>query len=219
MAKLSDAKRGTLSRTTRLIVDGRDSTTSEGFVNIPPFRGSTVCYPDAGAHLTGKAKYTYGRRGNPTMKALEDLWSSLEGAHGTVICPSGANAFSVALLSLLKAGDHLLMTDSVYFPVRHFCETVQKRFGIETTYYDPLIGAGIAALMRPEHGDGLYRKPRLADVRDPGYSGHRRGRTTGMARSSPSTTPADPCCSMLSRMVSMSPSMPARKTLPAIRMC
>jgi cysteine-S-conjugate beta-lyase len=149
MAKLTQEKRKQLSRQTRLIVDGRDSKTSEGFVNIPPFRGSTVCYPDAQAHVTGKAKFTYGRKGNPTMAALEELWCQLEGAAGTVICPSGNNAFATALLALLNAGDHLLMTDSVYFPVRHFCSTVLERLGIEITYYDPMIGAGIAALIKP----------------------------------------------------------------------
>jgi cysteine-S-conjugate beta-lyase len=149
MSKLTTADKARLTTRTRLIVDGRDSTTSEGFVNIPPFRGSTVCYPDAAAHLSGKAKYTYGRKGNPTMAALEELWAGLEGAHGTVICPSGNNAFAVALLALLDAGDHLLMTDSVYRPVRLFCDSVLTRLGISVTYYDPMIGGGITALFQP----------------------------------------------------------------------
>jgi cysteine-S-conjugate beta-lyase len=149
MARLTKSEKAKLSTQTRLIIDGRDFKTSEGFVNIPPFRGSTVCYPDAAAHVSGKAKYTYGRKGNPTMAALEELWAGLEGAHGTVICPSGANAFSTALLALLDAGDHLLVTDSVYRPVRLFCDTVLKRLGIEITYYDPMIAGGIAALFRP----------------------------------------------------------------------
>ncbi len=76
MAKLTKTDKAKLARQTRLIVDGRDNATSEGFVNIPPFRGSTVCYPNAAAHMTGRAKYTYGRRGNPTMAALEELWAS-----------------------------------------------------------------------------------------------------------------------------------------------
>jgi cysteine-S-conjugate beta-lyase len=148
MAKLTKVQREALSRSTRLIVDGRDAAVSEGFVNLPPFRGSTVCYPDAAAHLSGKAKYTYGRRGNPTMNALEDLWRDLEGAAGTVICPSGNSAFSTALLALLNAGDHLLVTDSVYRPVRTFCDSVIKRMGIEVQYYDPLVGQGIEALVK-----------------------------------------------------------------------
>jgi cysteine-S-conjugate beta-lyase len=83
------------------------------------------------------------------MTALEDLWSDLEGAAGTVICPSGNSAFATALFALLDAGDHLLITDSVYRPVRTFCDSVIKRMGIEVQYYDPLIGAGIEALLKP----------------------------------------------------------------------
>jgi cystathionine beta-lyase len=71
------------------------------------------------------------------------------GAAGTVLAPSGLAAITVALLSCLKADDHLLMTDSAYRPTRHFCDTVLARMGIETQYYDPTLGAGIAALFRP----------------------------------------------------------------------
>ena len=63
--------------------------------------------------------------------------------------PSGLAAIAVALLSCLKAGDHLLVSDSVYRPTRVFCDGMLKRFGVETTYFDPLVGAGIESLMRP----------------------------------------------------------------------
>ncbi len=66
---------------------------------MPPFRGSTVVYPDAASCLAGRNRFTYGRRGNPTMEALQDAWSELEGAAGSVICPSGASACSTALLA------------------------------------------------------------------------------------------------------------------------
>ena len=76
-------------------------------------------------------------------------WTDLSGAAGTVLVPSGLAAIVVALMTALSAGDHLLMTDSVYEPSRAFADKALRRFGIETTYYDPTIGAGIDALMRP----------------------------------------------------------------------
>ncbi|MCZ8261436.1 MAG: cystathionine beta-lyase [Beijerinckiaceae bacterium] len=134
---------------TRLVLAGRNTGETYGFVNVPPFRGSTVVYPDAASCLAGRNRFTYGRRGNPTMEALQQAWSELEGAAGTVICPSGASACSTALLSCLKTGDHLLMADSTYRPTRTLCNGLLARYGIETTYYDPMVGAGIEALIRP----------------------------------------------------------------------
>ncbi len=150
MGKPSAADRSRLSLETRLMLAGRNAEESFGFVNMPPYRGSTVTYPDAQSCLGGINRYSYGRRGNPTSEALETLWNELEGAAGTVICPSGANACASALLALLKAGDHLLVSDSVYLPTRAFAMSVLARYGVTTTFYDPLIGAGIDALIRPE---------------------------------------------------------------------
>lgn len=128
---------------------GRNPEEAFGFINTPPYRGSTVLYPNATACLAGQNRYVYGRRGNPTMEALQSLWTELEGAAGSVICPSGASAVSTALLSCLKQGDHLLMVDSTYRPTRNFCDNVLPRFGIAVTYYDPTLGAGIEALIQP----------------------------------------------------------------------
>ena len=134
-----------LAAATRLVtVGGRDPFAQHGFVNTPIYRGSTVLYPNAEKFLKRDARYTYGTKGTPTTEALEVAWTDLTGAAGTVLVPSGLAAISVALLSCLKSGDHLLVPDSVYRPTRNFCDTVLKRFGVETTYYDPLIGAGIA---------------------------------------------------------------------------
>jgi cysteine-S-conjugate beta-lyase len=149
MSKITDAEKQQLRLETKLALAGRNASETFGFVNVPPYRGSTVTYPDAASCLAGKNRYSYGRRGNPTSEALESLWNELEGAAGTVICPSGASACSTALLSALKAGDHLLMTDSVYRPTRTFVDGVLRRYGVETTYYDPMIGADIASLIRP----------------------------------------------------------------------
>ena len=90
------------------------------------------------------ARFTYGTKGTPTTKSLEVAWSELTGAAGTVLLGSGLAAISLALMSCMRAGDHVLVTDSVYFPTRSFCDTILERFGVETTYYDPLIAADIA---------------------------------------------------------------------------
>ncbi len=149
MAKLTDETRASLRRRSRLVNLGRDAEFSQGFINVPPFRGSTVLYPDV-ATLKGRAqRFTYGTRGTPSTEVLSSAWSDLTGAAGTVLLPSGLAAIVVALMTALSAGDHLLMTDSVYSPARAFANKTLRRMGIETTYYDPTIGAGIAALMRP----------------------------------------------------------------------
>jgi cystathionine beta-lyase len=136
---------------TRLVTSGRDTALYHGFVNPPVYHASTVLYPTAADMVAHRARYQYGRRGTPTSEALEDALRVLEGPNctGVSLLPSGAAAVSTALLSVLSSGDHLLITDSVYRPTRNFADTILKRFGVETTYYDPLIGPGIAALFKP----------------------------------------------------------------------
>jgi cystathionine beta-lyase len=95
-------------------------------------------------------RYTYGTRGTPTSDALASAMDDLEGSAGTIVVPSGLAAVTVPLLGFLKAGDHLLVTDSVYGPTRQFADTMLRRMGVETEYYDPHVGAGIAGLIRPE---------------------------------------------------------------------
>ncbi|ODN70326.1 cystathionine beta-lyase [Methylobrevis pamukkalensis] len=135
---------------TRLAHAGRWPREQHGFVNPPVYHGSTVTFPDVETMLSGRQRYVYGRRGNPTAAGLESALTELEGAAGTVLVPSGLAAVSTALLSCLSAGDHLLMIDTAYHPTRHLCDTTLKRYGIETSYFDPLVGEGIAALIRPE---------------------------------------------------------------------
>jgi cysteine-S-conjugate beta-lyase len=136
---------------TRLVTAGRDTALYHGFVNPPVYHASTVLYSSAADMIAHRAPYQYGRRGTPTSEAFENALRELEGAAcaGVSLLPSGAAAVSTALLSVLSAGDHLLVTDSVYRPTRGFADSVLKRFGVETTYYDPLIGAGIASLFKP----------------------------------------------------------------------
>ena len=159
MTKMSDQTRASLRSRSRLVHLGRDSEQSQGFVNLPPFRGSTVLYPDVAALEARTQRYTYGTHGTPTTEALRSAWSDISGAAGTVLVPSGMAAIAVALMTALAAGDHLLMTDSAYQPARRFADNALTRMGIETTYYDPEIGAGIAALMRPNTKAVLTESP------------------------------------------------------------
>jgi cysteine-S-conjugate beta-lyase len=139
-----------LQAATRLVVGGREAP-NHGFVNPPVHHASTVLYPSAEDFLARRGRYLYGRRGTPTSEALESALRALEGPDcaGVALVPSGLAAISTALLAVLNAGDHLLVTDSVYQPTRKFCDGILPRYGISTTYYDPLIGADIAALFQP----------------------------------------------------------------------
>lgn len=128
---------------------GRMTREHFGAVNTPLYRASTILMPDLAMLESGKAPYVYGRRGTPTSKSLEDVVTALEGGVETVLVPSGLAAITLALFSVCSAGDHLLMTDSCYQPTRIFCDRMLKRFGVETTYYEPTIGGGIAELIRP----------------------------------------------------------------------
>jgi cystathionine beta-lyase len=136
---------------TRVVTAGRDPASYHGFVNPPVYHASTVLYPSAEDFLAHRARYQYGRRGTPTTEALELALQELEGPNcaGVSLLPSGLAAISTALLSVLLAGDHVLVTDSAYGPTRNYCEGVLKRFGVTTSYFDPLIGGDIAAQFKP----------------------------------------------------------------------
>ncbi|HZZ60612.1 MAG TPA: cystathionine beta-lyase [Roseiarcus sp.] len=159
MAKLTDETRASLKSRSRLVHLGRDTEQSQGFINLPPFRGSTVLYPDVATLKSRAQRYTYGTHGTPTTEALCSAWTGISGAAGTVLVPSGLAAIVAALMTALSAGDHLLITDSAYAPSRAFANATLKRMGIETTYYDPEIGARIEALMRPNTKAVLTESP------------------------------------------------------------
>ncbi|SFS01223.1 cystathionine beta-lyase [Sphingomonas jatrophae] len=139
---------------TRLVTAGRRKAWTQGIVNPPVWRASTVLF-DSVADLRAASaapddNLYYGRRGTPTQWALADALTTLEpGGAGTMLYPSGVAAVAGAMLSVLSPGDELLMVDSAYEPTRAFCRTVLKPMGITTRFYDPLIGAGIAELIGP----------------------------------------------------------------------
>jgi cystathionine beta-lyase len=146
-----DPAQPSLRPATRLVVGGRHSLDNHGFVNPAVHHVSTVLYPSAEDFVARRGRYLYGRRGTPTSEALESALQHLEGPScaGVALVPSGLAAISTALLAVLQSGDHLLVTDNVYQPTRRLCDGVLARLGITTTYFDPLVGAGIAALLRP----------------------------------------------------------------------
>jgi len=148
MKILSPETKARLRSRSRLVHLGRDGEASQGFVNVPPYRGSTVLFPDVATLSSGNQRFTYGTHGTPTTEALVEAWTAIAGAEGTVLVPTGMAAIASALLAALAAGDHLLVTDSAYDPTRIFCDRALKRLGVETTYYDPRLGAGIASLFR-----------------------------------------------------------------------
>jgi cysteine-S-conjugate beta-lyase len=134
---------------TDIVHRGRNPSAQHGFVNPPAYRGSTVMFPDLATLESGKQTYTYGRKGHPTMRALEEALCQLEGGTRTMLTSSGLAAVTAALFSFSKAGDHILVADTCYRPTRQFCDEVLTGLGVSVTFFDPLIGAGIAALFQP----------------------------------------------------------------------
>lgn len=126
----------------------------DGFATlaVPTYRASTIVFPDAEAYASRKYRgpdgYSYGLHGTPTTRTLEAQLSALHGAERSVLLPSGQAAITVVLLTLLMPGDHVLIPDTAYPPVRGFCVNYLQPRGITFTVYDPMIGAGIAALMQ-----------------------------------------------------------------------
>lgn len=138
---------------TQLIGAGRDKKWTNGTVNPPIQRGSTVVFDTVAEknHATiNRAKQTlfYGRRGTNTHFAFQDAMVTLEGGAGCALYPCGAAAISNSILSFVETGDHILMVDTCYEPTRDFCNIILKKMGVETTYYDPLIGEGIRELIQ-----------------------------------------------------------------------
>ena len=145
---------------TRVVTAGRDPPSYHGLSirrSITPRRALS----ERRRYVAHRGRYQYGRRGTPTTEALESALMELEGPHcaGVALLPSGLAAISTALLAVVKAGDHLLVTDSAYGPTRNFCEQILPRFGVKTSYYDPLIGADIAALFKPQHACCVLESP------------------------------------------------------------
>ncbi len=139
---------------TKLVHLGRGPSSFEGTVNLPVYRASTILSTDMDSYIhrfddeKTFTDITYGARGTQNARALGEAVAALEGGYGTVVTASGLSAISVALGALVSAGDHILISDSVYGPTRTFCNQVLSRYGITTEYYAPDIGGAIAELIR-----------------------------------------------------------------------
>ena len=141
---------------TRLAQRGRVPRSQPGTVNIPVARASTVTFRSVAEMHEVQRRFdadepipTYGMLNMPLRVGFEEVMVELEGGHRAVTLPTGLAANVVAILACVEAGDHILITDSVYQPVRRFCLRQLARLGVETTFYDPLVGEGIASLMKP----------------------------------------------------------------------
>jgi cystathionine beta-lyase len=142
-----------MKKSTKLVTAGRDKKWTQGLVNPPVSRASTVVFDSvkemkqATAQRHNKTLF-YGRRGTQTHFAFQEAMVEIEGGEGCALYPCGTAAISGALLSFLKQGDHLLMVDTAYEPTRDLCDKLLKGYGIETTYYDPMIGSAISELIQ-----------------------------------------------------------------------
>ena len=148
---------------TRLVEGGRRKSWRGRLVNPPVERASTILFDNvAELRATGPeiGVYRYGLQGTAPQWALAEALTELEpGAAGTTLYSTGLAAITGALMTVLSPGDELLVTDSVYGPTRKFCDTILKRFGVTTRYYDPLVGAGIANLIAEQTAAILLESP------------------------------------------------------------
>lgn len=139
---------------TKIVHKGRDPEANFGIINPPVYHASTIAWGSVAEMERRRDNrwepgiYTYGRHGTPTHEALEEAYAAISGGYRSVAVSSGLAAINAAMLAFLKKGDHVLMVDSCYGPARNFCENIIGRFGVETTYYDPAIGAGIKDLIQ-----------------------------------------------------------------------
>lgn len=145
-----------MKKDTKLTQLGRQVEHVPLTVSVPLHRASTVLFESMAQQHEIQRRWekdeqvpTYGIFNMPQALALENAVAELEGGYRAVTYSSGLAAVGGALLACAKTGDHVLMPDSSYYPARRFAEKFLARFGVTTTFYDPLIGAGIGALMQP----------------------------------------------------------------------
>jgi cystathionine beta-lyase len=149
---------------TKLVDLGRNPARDSGSVNPPVHRTSTVIFENYQQMVDYEAgritHHGYGRNGSPTIDGLQEALAALEGADHALVTASGLAAITTTLLALLKAGDHLLVPDSIYGSARNFLNHELSRIGVEVEFYDPTIGAGIEKLMK--------KNTRMVYVESPG---------------------------------------------------
>ncbi|MBT5047367.1 MAG: cystathionine beta-lyase [Rhodospirillaceae bacterium] len=175
-----------MKQDTLITTAGRDPEKNHGIVNPPVYHASTIVAPtlaefrERRAHRWEPGVFTYGRQGTPTHEGFETAVAALLGGDRAVAMGSGLAAINAAMLAYLQSGDHVLMVDSVYGPARAFCNKFLARFGVTTTYYDPSIGAGIAALIQDNTKIVYTESPgsltfEVQDIRAIADEAHKRG--------------------------------------------
>ncbi|WP_312741316.1 cystathionine beta-lyase [Cedecea neteri] len=139
---------------TQLVTAGREKRYTQGAVNAVIQRASSLVFDSVKAKKFATANRAngelfYGRRGTLTHFSFQKAMTELEGGAGCSLYPCGAAAVTNAILAFVSGGDHILMTGAAYEPTQDFCNKILNKFNVSTTYYDPLIGAGIAELIQP----------------------------------------------------------------------
>jgi cystathionine beta-lyase len=175
-----------MKQDTLITTAGRDPENNHGIVNPPVYHASTIIAPtlaefrERRKHRWEPGVYTYGRQGTPTHDAFETAVAQLLGGDRAVAMGSGLAAINAAMLAFLKSGDHVLMVDSAYGPARNFCTKFLARFGVDYTFYDPAIGAGIAELIQDNTKIVYTESPgsltfEVQDIRAIADEAHKRG--------------------------------------------
>ncbi|MBG9389417.1 cystathionine beta-lyase [Caenimonas aquaedulcis] len=171
-------------RDTFLARTGRDPEAFGGLVNTPVCRGSTIVANTLeeweSRKQPGNAMASYGRFGTATTRAFESAMAELEGGEHAIVFPSGLAACTHAILAIVRPGDHVLITDSVYGPTRQFAARVLTRLGVEVEFFDPALGAGVAALTRVNTRMVYVESPgsltfEMQDIPAIAQAAHRRG--------------------------------------------
>jgi cystathionine beta-lyase len=169
---------------TLLVNAGRHPEEHHGTVNPPIYRASTILFPTLAALEESQRQpnegLSYGRLGTPTTRAFEEAMAEVDGAWRSIAVSSGLAAITTALLALLRHGDHILVTDNVYGPTRHFCDHFLSRFGVAVTYFDPSIGSGIDSMFQPTTKAVFLEAPgsltfEMTDVPVVSEAAHRHG--------------------------------------------
>jgi len=142
-----------MKQDTKIVNAGRSAKWTNGVVNPAVTRASTVVFDSVKEMNNAVANrhnqtMVYGRRGTTTSFAFSDAMTELEGGAGCALYPSGTAAITNAILAFVQQGDHILMVDTAYEPTRDYCDKILAKIGVTITYYDPLIGAGIEALIQ-----------------------------------------------------------------------
>lgn len=156
---MNEKKIAGFGTSTQLTMLGRNPDEQFGFVNTPLYKGSTVVHKTLDDIEQRRNRFHYGTAGSPTIANLEAAWTHITGGAGTVLSPSGLGSVALALMSTTKAGDHVLVPDSVYRSTRRMCDNLLSKYAVEIEYYDPCIGGEIRQHIKKNTSTILLESP------------------------------------------------------------